>query len=277
MPARNGRTALAVAALLAAGVSAGAQEPTLPPPSGSASDPGPETYELLPDLGRIGAQVAVFGGASWNPYRVGGGVDVGAYVNLPLARNRAGKLSYEILLAVSLAESDPFAASSSVALVANLAAGASLEDALAGPPRAPFPVTRQVRTRLRLLHMSPFGLKYTITRWDSSRIRPFLGAGLDFVVGITQERPEQDGSLLFPGTAPFDDPLIAGLIAQAPELTERGSPTGQGNIEIGAHAGAGLEVRLSSGISLNLEYRFTLTEGVNARLHTGTAAVGFHW
>lgn len=271
------RPGLVGALLLAAAVSAAAQEPVGPPPTGGGADPGPETYELLPDLGRIGAQVAIFGGASWNPYRVGGGADVGAYVNLPLARNGAGKLSYEILLAVSLGESAPFSATNSVALVANLASGASFADAVAGPPAAPFPVIRQVRTRLRLLHMSPFSLKYTITRWDGARIRPFIGAGLDFVVGITQERPEQDESLLFPGTAPFDDPLIAGLIAQAPELSERGSPTGQGNIELGAHAGAGLEIRLASGISLNLEYRLTLTEGENARLHTATAALGFHW
>jgi opacity protein-like surface antigen len=255
-----------------------AQEPVgPPPPSGAQTGSGPDTYELLPDIGRIGAQVTIFAGGSWNPYEVGRGIDVGGAIDLPLARTRSGKLSYSISLALSLAETDPFRVTSAVALVANLAAGASLDDALAGPPRAPFPVVREVRTRLRLLHLSPFSLKYTFTGLDRTRLRPWVGAGLDFVVTITQEVPERDESLLFSGTAPFDAPLIAGLIAQAPELAERGSPTGQGNIEVGGHVAAGLELRVTSGLSLNLEYRFTLSEGRNAQLQTATAGVGFHW
>jgi hypothetical protein len=139
-------------------------------------------------------------------------------------------------------------------------------------------VTQEVRTRLRLLHLSPFSLKYTLTRWDGLRLRPYLNAGLDFVVALTREDPERDESLLFTGSAPFDDPLIAGLIAQAPELTARGRPTGQGNLEVGGHAAVGLEVRLSQGVSLNLEYRFTATEaGAKGRLHTASGAIGFHF
>lgn len=272
------RTALAslIGLVLAGG--AGAQEPAGPPPaSGAGSGSGPDTYELLPDIGRIGAKVTLFAGGSWNPYGIGPGVDVGGAIDLPLARIGSGKLSYSISLGLSLAESEPFPVTSAVALVANLAAGASFDDALAGPPRAPFPVVRDVRTRLRLLHLSPFSLKYTWTGLDRARLRPWLGAGLDFVVAITSERPERDESLLFTGTAPFDSDLLGGLIAQAPELEERGSPSGQGDIELGGHAAAGLEVRLSSGLSLDLEYRFTLTEGRNAHLHTATAGVGIHW
>jgi len=271
-------TASGAAALcLALAVPAPAQEPAGPPPQGQGQPSGPETYELLPEIGRIGAQVSIVAGRSWNPYEVGPGVDVGGAIDLPLARKGSGKLSYSISLGLSLADSDPFRVTSAVALVANLAAGASLRDALAGPPRAPFPVTREVRTRLRLLHVSPFALKYTWTGLDPARLRPWIGAGLDFVVTITQERPERDESALFTGTAPFDDPLIAGLIAQAPELTERGSPTGQGNVALGGHAAAGLEIRLTSGLSLDLEYRYTRAEGRNAGLHTATAGVGFHW
>jgi opacity protein-like surface antigen len=270
-------TVAAFLALLLSGAAA-AQEPVGPPPaSGAGTGSGPDTYELLPDIGRIGAQVTLFAGGSWNPYEVGRGLDVGGVIDLPLARARSGKLSYSISLGLSLAESDPFQVTSAVALVANLAAGASLEAALAGPPRAPFPVVREVRTELRLLHLSPFSLKYTFTGLDRARLRPWVGAGLDFVVTITRELPERDESLLFPGTAPFDAALIGGLIAQAPELEQRGSPTGQGNIEVGGHAAAGLELRMTSGLSLNLEYRFTLSEGRNAHLHTATAGVGFHW
>ena len=123
-----------------------------------------------------------------------------------------------------------------------------------------------MRTRLRLLHVSPFALKYTVTRLDHARLRPYLSAGADVLVTITRQDPV-DGST----------PLIGGLVAQAPELSARGTPTGQGNIDLGGHAAAGLEIRLSAGQSLNLEYRFTTTEGESSRLHTVSAAIGFHW
>jgi hypothetical protein len=241
-------TAAFVGALLS-GIGGGqalAQEPSgPPPPSGTRNSGGPEVLELLPDIGRIGAEVAVFAGPSWNPYRVGQGLELGGYINLPLRRLPGGKLSYEIFLGLSMARSDAFDLT--------LPAGG------AGLP-APS-VTQSVRTKLRLLHVSPFALKYALTRWDASRLRPYLGAGADVLVVITeQERAE--GGALFP---------------QAPELEDRGIPTGQGNIELGAHAAAGFEVRVSAGLSLNLEYRFTTTTEKQGQLHGTSAALGFHW
>lgn len=249
-----------------------------PPPSLGTTDTGADVHELLPGIGRIGAEVAIFGGASWNPYKVGRGKELGGYLNLPLAKVPGGKLSYEIFVRLSLATSDPFTITDTVAFVANLAAGASRQAALQGPPAAPFPVTREVRQRLRLLQLSPFSLKYTLTRWDHARLRPYLNADLDFLVVLTREEPLRDESLLFTGTAPFDDPLIGGLLAQAPELTARGVPTGQGHFQLGGHAAAGLEIRISKGLSLNLEYRFTGSEaGSKGRLHSATSALGFHF
>ena len=234
-------------------------------------------HELLPDIGRIGAQVGIMGGPSWNPYGVGSGFQAGGYVDLPLSRVSGGKLSYEILIGLSGADSNPFILTDSVAYVANLASGASRSAALAGPPQAPFPVRRLVRTRLRLMQVSPFGLKYTVKKLDVVRLRPYAAAGLDFAVVITRETPERDESLDFQGMAPFDDPLIGGLVAQAPELTARGQPSGQGNIEIGFHAGCGLELRLTGGLSLNVDYRLTRIGSGGARLHSLSSALGFHW
>jgi hypothetical protein len=249
---------------------------TAPPPSLGAGD-GAAVHELLPGIGKIGAQVALFFGGSANPYGLGRGSQWGGSIDLPLAKAPGGKLSYQILIGLSQAESDPFTITDSVAYVANLASGASREAALAGPPAAPFPVRREVTTRLNLLQVSPFSLKYTATRWDDARIRPFLGAGLDFLIVLTSEEPTRDESLVFTGTAPFDDPLLGGLIAQAPELTALGRPTGQGNLEVGGHASAGVEIRVSKGISLNLEYRYTATRGPKGRLQTATGAIGFHF
>jgi len=260
-------------------LSALAQEPpaTNPPPSSEKLEAGPGFHELLPDIGKIGSQVGVLGGASWNPYEVGSGFAAGGFVDLPLRRAPGGKLSYEILLSLSSAESEPFFVTSAVAVVANLAAGASLDAALAGPPRAPFPVRREATTRLRLLEISPFALKWTITKFDEARIRPYVSAGLDFIIVISSQDPLRDESLIFTGTAPFDDPLIAGLLAQAPELTARGYPTGQGNIDWGFHGNAGFEVRLSKTLSLNADYRYVGIDGTKHSLHAASAALGFHW
>jgi len=268
------------AAFLCLGVAArgGAQEPTgPPPPSSTKKSAGPETYELLPELGKIGAQVGLLGAFASNPYEVGRGYAVGGYVDLPLLGAPAGKLSYEMLVVLAHGRSDPFVITDPIAYVANLASGASKADALAGPPKAPFPVRRSVRTVLKILQVSPFALKYTIKSLDRVRLRPFFYAGLDLVVVISRQDPEADESREFTGSSPFDDPLIGGLVAQAPELAARGLPTGQGNLEVGGHGGAGLEVRLSHALSLNLEYRFTGIGGTSHNLHAASAALGLHW
>jgi opacity protein-like surface antigen len=271
------RCALVLAAALASSAAL-AQEPSGgPPPSGTTLELGGTPRELLPDVGQIGAQVAILAGGSWNPYAVGEGFVAGGLIDLPLRRAPGGKLSYEILLTLSDATSDPFEITDPVAVVANLAAGASFPAALAGPPAAPFPVRREVTTRLRVLQVSPFALKYTLTRFDDARIRPYVAAGLDFVVVISRQDPERDESLVFTGTSPFDDALIGGLIAQAPELGARGYPSGQGNMSFGFHANAGVELRLTKGLSLNADYRFSGLDGVEHRLHAATGALGFHW
>jgi len=274
---RFSRTVVSILmAVLPCQVASAQEAPGPPPPSSSRTTSGPEVHELLPDLGRIGSEVGILGGPSWNPYDVGGGFHLGGFVDLPLVRVPGGKLSYEIQISFSDGKSAPFDTTNPIAFVANLAAGASTADAFKGPPAAPFPVHREVTTKLHLLAVSPFALKYQIQGFDHVRLRPYFGAGLDFVVVITSQDPVSDESLVFTGTSPFDATLIAALVAQAPELTERKVPTGQGNMEIGGHAMAGVEVRVSRGLSLNLEYRFTQI-GSSGHLHAVSGAVGFHW
>jgi len=270
------RIAMLGAAVLAARPLA-AQEPAGPPPPSSRVEEHGSGVELLPGLGRIGAQAGMMAGVSRNPYGTGTGVHAAGYLDVPLARLPGGKLSYEILVAFSHARSDPFTITDAVAYVANLASGASPAAALAGPPAAPFPVRRQVRTRLRLLEIAPFGLKYTLTALDAVRLRPYAAVGADVVVAITRQTPERDESLVFPGASPFDAPLIGGLVAQASELQARGVPTGQGDLEAGFHAGGGVELRLARGVSLNVDYRFAGIGGTASRLHAFSSGVGIHW
>jgi opacity protein-like surface antigen len=248
-----------------------AQEPaTPPPPAGGGGHEGTRYHELLPDIGRIGAQVGAAVGPSWNPYHVGGGWQVAAFIDLPLARNRAGRLSYEILLGLSGGKSETFSVTDPLAYVANLARGASPADALAGPPRAPYRVRRQVRTRLRLLDVSPFALKYTLTGLDRARLRPYVTAGLDVSLVTTEERSAEDA----PSLDAADVALSAG--GRAPELDARGIPAGEGSLALGGHAGAGLEIRVSRGLSLNFDYRLARVDGDHS-LHAASAVVGMHW
>lgn len=274
---RVGRVAGVAWVLVLAAFSMAAQEPEGPPPpsrsGASGAQPG---LELLPELGRVGAQVGLSLGSAWFPFDAGRGWQGSGFIDLPLAQGFGGRLSYEIFVGLGSSTGPPFVVTDAVALVANLAAGYGAADALAGPPRAPFPVRRLVRTRLRVLQVSPFALKHTFTGLDRAHLRPYLAAGVDAVVVISKQLPERDESLEFSGSAPFDDALIGGLIAQAPELAARGLPTGQGNVEVGFHAGGGLELRLSRGLSLDLDYRFTRLGGGH-NLHAAGAGLGIHW
>jgi hypothetical protein len=160
------RGALGSLLILAVTVSVRGQEAPGPPPAaGTAAAEGSDPLELLPDLGKIGAEVGALAGRSWNPYGTGGGYVLAGFIDLPLLRVAGGKLSYEILLGVSAATSDPL----------------TITD-------------RQVRNRLRLLDASPFGLKYTITHLGSGRVRPYLDAGVDAVVVLSEQLPEGDAS-----------------------------------------------------------------------------------
>lgn len=253
------------------------QEPAGPPPAPGTREPGAGPgLELLPGIGRIGAQVGLLVGSAWNPYQAGDGLQGAGFIRLPLAAGVGGRLSYEVRISLGESQGTPFFVTDSVAVVANLAAGAPLPAALAGPPAAPFPVRREVRTRLKVLQVSPFSLTHTFTGLDRARLRPYVTAGLDAVVVITTQDPLRDESQLFTGQAPFDAELIGGLIGQAPELTDQGLPTGQGNMEFGFHAGAGLELRVSKGVSINADYRYAQWGG-SARQNAVAAGVGFHW
>lgn len=231
--AAHARTLLLVLCLAAA--PALAQEPTgPPPPSGPKTSAGPEVHELLPDIGRIGAEVAVFAGPSWNPYRAGAGVELGGYADLPLFRVPPGKVSYQLFLGLSLARSEPFTVAA-----------------------------RSVRTRLRLLHVSPFALKWTVTRLDHLRLRPSLAVGADVLLAFTRQEAADGGGLPF--------------ASQAPELAVRGVPSDQGSLALGGHAAAGLELRVCKGVSLNLEYRPADGDGLAAPHRRGPLAGGGEW
>ena len=258
--------------------------------------------ELIPEIGKIGAEVGVLASGSANPFRLNRGGFLGGFIDLPLFEPRwmHGKVAYEIMAGLSQSNTT-FDTTSNVAQVANLAVlnalypnggAANIGAATGGTGPAPFPVTTSTRTRMRLLEVVPFSFKYTSTALDRWRIRPYGVLGFGAFVTIHDQIPTTNGvradanlppdvlasvSRLFGGTAPFGGPLVAGQISQSPELEARGLPGGHGNIDLGLHSGVGFEWRLHPNFSLGFDARYSRIVGTNGGFTTYGSRVGFHF
>ena len=162
---------------------------------------------------------------------------------------------------------------------------------------APFPVTASTETKLRLLQVIPFALKYTPTFLDRYRLRPYAVAGFGTYVTIHVQNPARGNppnlglrpganlppdvlsalKTLFSGQAPFGGPLVAGQISQSPELEARGLPGGHGNLDFGYQIGGGLAVRVTRGMSLGLDARYNRIAGTNGSFVTYGSRIGVHF
>lgn len=287
--------------------------PPAPPPPQGPSLNVPNRFEmppeLVPEIGKIGAQVGLLLAGSSNPFRLDAGSFAAGYIDLPLLerlRGRLrGKLGYEITVGMSQSRT-MLTTTSNVAQVANLAVLNTLNPtgglqnvaaAVSGTGPAPFPVTTSGVTRLRLLEVAPFGLKYSSTAFDRWRLRPYAVLGMGVYVTIHEQIPgrgtppsfgvRSDAALapdvlaavqqIFGGKAPFGGPLVAGQISQAPELEQRGLPAGHGNLDFGFHGGVGVEYRLTRTMSLGFDSRFRRIGGAPGLLTTYGSRIGFHF
>jgi hypothetical protein len=257
--------------------------------------------ELVPEIGKIGAQVGFILSGSANPFHLNNGQDAAGFIDLPMFEPKAlhGKIGYEIRIGLSQAKTK-FPTTSNVAQVANLAALTVLNpanpiqntvDSLNGTGSAPFPVTSVTETRSKILQVVPFSLKYTATGLDRFRLRPYAVLGFGLYVTIHNQLPlvsgvRPDSTLpadqlalvkqVFGGTAPFGGPLVGGQISQSQELEARGLPFGAGNIDFGLHTGGGVEVRLSRSLSLGFDGRYNRLSGGQS-LGTFGTRIGFHF
>jgi hypothetical protein len=264
--------------------------------------------ELVPEIGKIGAQVGVTLARSLNPFKLAGGTFAGGYIDLPLVDRPNwlhGKLSYEISVGISQSKTT-FATTSNVAQVANLVVLDTLNPngglnnltaAITGAGPAPFPVTTSTLTRLRLLEVVPFALKYTNTSLDRFRMRPYGVVGFGTFVTIHSQNPARglaptygvrpDATLppdilaavnqIYGGQAPFGGPLVAGQISQSPELEARGLPGGHGNIDLGLHTGFGLEFRVSRSMAIGFDGRYNRIAGTNGNFLTFGSRIGVYF
>jgi hypothetical protein len=274
--------------------------------------PKPTRYEpppeLVPEIGKIGAQVGLMLGGSGSPYRLDSGSFTGGYIDLPLIDRPAwlhGKFSYEISVGMTQSTST-FSTTSNVAQVANLAVLntlnpngglANVTAAVTGTGPAPFPVTTSTQTRLRLLQVNPFGIKYTTNIFDKWRLRPYAAVAVGIYVTIHNQNPAKgspasfgvrpDATLppdilatigqLFGGQAPFGGPLVAGQISQSPELEARGLPGGHGNLDLGGHASVGMEYRLSRTFALGFDASFHRIAGTYGTFRTYGTRFGIYF
>ncbi|MEO8025043.1 MAG: hypothetical protein ABI823_01135 [Bryobacteraceae bacterium] len=264
--------------------------------------------ELVPEVGKIGAQIGLLLSGATSPFKLNSGTFAGGFIDLPLFDRPQwlhGKVSYEILVGMSQSQTT-FTTTSNVAQVANLAVLTALNPngglanvaaAVTGTGSAPFPVTQSTETRLRLLQVVPFALKYQTTALDRYRLRPYLVGGFGTFVTIHVQNPARgtppsygirpDADItpevlavvqqLFGGQAPFGGPLVAGQISQAPELEARGLPGGHGNIDFGLHGAVGIEYRLNGMLSLGFDARFNRIAGTNGVYRTFGSRIGFHF
>ncbi len=301
----GGSAAVAAATPAPAAAAAVSAAPASPVPEGARSFEMPP--ELLPSIGKIGAEAGLIFSGALNPYHLNAGGFAAGFIDLPLFDRPSwmhGKVSYEILIGLSNSTTT-FATTSNVAQVSNLAVLTAIEpgraqnvgDALSGTGAAPFPVTTSTRTALSLLEVVPFSLKYTSTALDRWRVRPYAVLGWGTYVTIHEQNPaggnppgygiRTDANLppaalqalesLYGGRAPFGSPLVAGQIGQSPELEARGLPSGHGNIDFGLASGAGFEFRLSRTLSLGFDARFNRIAGAPGLLTTYGTRLGFHF
>jgi hypothetical protein len=252
---------------------------------------------LLPNLGKIGASVNFRAGANSGPFSLDSGSFLGGGIELPLALLPGGRLNYEISIGLAQA-SRTLPVTSNVAQVSNLAVltalnpgngTANIQQALSGTGESPFPVTSDGNWRAQVLQLVPFALKYNSTLLDRYRLRPYAVVGLGTYVTVSNQLVAsglRTNSTLPPATlqglaallgpSPFGGSLIGGQIAPSSQLSARQLPAGQGGIDLGLHYGAGVEYRLTNGLSLAFDARFNkVPDGLSD--HTTTASWGWHF
>jgi len=264
--------------------------------------------ELVPEVGKIGAEVGLLLSGSFNPFKLNSGQFAGGFIDLPLVdrpRWLHGKLSYEISIGLSQSNTT-FNTTSNVAQVANLAVLDAVyptrglqnaTEAASGTGAAPFYTTMSTSTRLRLLEVVPFSIKYTSTVLDHLHLRPYVVLGFGTFVTIDSQnpgrgtpptygvRPDADlppdvlGLLqqAFGGQAPFGATLVAGQISNSSQLVARGLPAGNGNIDFGLHSAAGLTYRLTRDLSIGLDAQYNRIAGSNGGFATVGSRIGFHF
>ena len=265
---------------------AGAAGPTPKPGGHSAFEP---QRELLPDIGQIGAEFGLLTGGSTNPFEAAKGGFFAGFIDLPLKKFPAGggKWSYEIMVGLQRNVTQDRPVTSGVFAVVNSALNFALGNRPGGLSSltSPLPITINTEQRMKVLTVVPFSLKYTVTKFDSHRFRPYGVVGWGTYVTISSQNTkgfDANNFIANPTVAGvvnslLNGSLIGGQLPEAAELRARGIANGQGDIRFGVNFGGGFEYRLVHKFSIGVDYRGNKIEGKNGFFSTFAAKETFHF
>lgn len=189
---------------------------------------------------KMGGEFALTVGAQTGPFETGTGFFLSGELGIPVYWHEYGKLMGLINIGVG-----------------------NTDDSISTEPtvNALEPGLLPEQTNVDLTTVSIIlGLKYKLTMHNM--VQPFLMAG----PGI---------NIFLNDTDPGD--LPGGIAPQPAELEDRGFPTGQGNAEIGLHAGAGVDFNITETIFVGVEGRFNWVDRENGAYGTYGVRTGFNF
>jgi Outer membrane protein beta-barrel domain len=256
-------------------------QPSTPPapPAPVNHSPYEPPRELLPDIGQVGAEFGLLTGGSTNPFNADNGAFFGGFIDLPFKKIpvRGGKLSYEIMITLQRNVTSNIPVTSGIfALVNNALCGALSGSGPGGT--CPLPITVNTQQRMTVLTVVPISLKYTFTKFDVHRFRPYAVVGLGNYVTITSQNTTGGIGTTNPLlNSLLNGPLIGGLAPEAPQLRALGVPNGQGDFRFGVSTGGGFEYRVFPKLSLGFEYRANKMEGKNGFFSSFAGRTAFHF
>lgn len=189
---------------------------------------------------RMGGEFALTVGAQTGPFETGTGFFLSGELGIPVYWHKYGKVMGLINIGVG-----------------------KTDDSISTEPTTNViePGLLPEQTNVDLTTVSIIlGLKYKLTMHNI--IQPFVLAG----PGI---------NIFLNDTDPGD--LPGGIAPQPADLEDQGFPTGQGNAELGLHAGAGIDFNITDRIFLGVEGRFNWVDRENGAYGTYGVRTGFNF
>ncbi len=188
----------------------------------------------------MGGEFALTFGAQSGPFKVGTGWYLSGELGIPLFTNETGKIMGLINIGVSKSD-DSINAEPTVNVIE--------------PGLLPTQTNVDLTTVQILL-----GLKYKLLRHKI--VQPYAMAG----PGI---------NIFFNDTDPGD--LPGGIAPQPAELSDRGFPSGQGNVELGLFIGGGVDFNITDKIFVGAEGRYNWVDLNNGSFGTYGLRTGFRF
>jgi len=188
----------------------------------------------------MGGEFALGFGAQTGPFDVGTGWYLSGELGIPLFVNETGKIMGLINIGVGKSD-DTISVEPTVNVVE--------------PGLLPTQTSVDLTTVLIII-----GLKYKLLKHEIVQPFVYAGPGID---------------IFFNDTDPGD--LPGGIAPQPDPLSDRGFPSGQGNVELGVHVGGGADFNITERIFVGAEARFNWVDRTNGSFGTYQARTGFRF